>query len=110
MSRNHFMGNGYADQVLSLIIKNPSAQVVMSPYDFMILKSKADVLNDVFIQGNLVTVGGSQGFTTKVSTSPFYKNLQMSFSDRYTPWSYLLIENLYDTFYLLTEDDNILIV
>ena len=107
-SRLHFMGNGYAGQLLDLIRNGRSVNTVMSAYDFMVLKSQIDYLDGVVANGNTLTVFDGRGsFVTNISST---NELSMRFTDRYSAQVYLLFDGLQDSGYLLTENNELLLV
>ena len=108
-SRLHFMGNGYAGQLLDLIRNGRSVNTVMSAYDFMVLKSQIDYLDGVVANGNTLTVFDGRGsFVTNISSTNELTDGSMRFTDRYSAQVYLLFDGLQDSGYLLTENNELL--
>ena len=110
-SRLHFMGNGYAGQLLDLIRNGRSMYTSMSVYDFMAFKMYIGSLDGASLNGNELTVYDSKGsFVTKINSSPGIADGRMRFTERYSLDSYLLFDGLQDNGYLLTENDELLLV
>jgi hypothetical protein len=105
------MGNGYAGQLLDLIRNGRSVYTVMSVYDFMVLRSQTDHLEGARLNGSELTVSDGKGtFLTNISSSRNLPDGTMQFTDRYTSNAYLLYDGLQESGYLLTENDELLIV
>jgi len=110
-SRIHFMGNGYAGQLLDLIRNGRSVYMSMSPYDFMVLKSQVGNLDGVSLVGTTLTVSEGRGsFVTNINISNQMTNGNIRFTDRYTSYAYLLYDGLQENGYLVTENDELLLV
>lgn len=83
----------------------------MSVYDFMALKMYIGNLDGASLNGNELTVYDSKGsFVTKINSSPGVPDGHMRFTERYSLDSYLLFDGLQDNGYLLTENDELLLV
>ena len=110
-SRLDFMGNGYAGQLLDLIRSGRSVYSVLSTYDFMVLRSQLGNLDGVIANGTqLIVSDGKGGFTTNISSNSGLANGYIQFIDKYTVDSYLLFDGLQENGYLLTENDELLLV
>ncbi len=115
-SRLDFMGNGYAGQLLDRIRSGRSVQSILSVYDFMAFRSQVGNLdgvsvNEVTFEGFKITVfDGKAGFVTTVSGSNQLANGTMQFIDRYSVDAYLLYDGLNESGYLVTENNELLLV
>ena len=109
--RLHFMGNGYAGQLLDLIREKRSVYTLMSTYDFQVLKAQLGSLDGVMLKGTELTVVDDKGtFLTNISTSSGMANGSMRFTEKYRTVGYLLYDGVEDNGYLLTENDELLLI
>lgn len=109
--RVHFMGNGYAGELLDLIREGRSVNTWMSVYDFQVLRSQIGALSGVSLNGTELTVVDDKGtFLTTVSITPGMANGSMRFTERYRTVAYLLYDGLAENGYLLTENDELLLI
>lgn len=109
--RVHFMGNGYANQVLDLIKKGRSVVTIMNTYDFTVLKNMLRLLDGVSLANNKLLIEDSQGvFETTIQLSQRLVPLQMQFIEKYRTVAYLLFDDLTESGYLLTENDELLVI
>jgi hypothetical protein len=110
-SRLHFTGNGYAGQLLNMIRNGKSAFTLMSVYDFMVLKFQIQNLGGVIANGNQLTItSGKISFITTISSTNRLANGNMEFTDRYTTQIYLLSNGPQENQYLVTENNELLLV
>lgn len=110
-SRLHFMGNGYAGELLDLIRNGRSVYTLMNPYDFMVLKSQIGNLDGVSANGNQLTIFDGRGsFVTNIDSTNQLPNGSMRFTDRYSSQIYLLYDGLQKSGYLVTENNELLLV
>ena len=110
-SRLHFMGNGYAGELLDIIRNGRSVHTVMNAYDFMVLKSQLGNLDGVTANGNQLTIFDGRGsFVTNISSTNELPNGNIQFIDRYSSQIYLLFDGLQDSGYLVTENNELLLV
>jgi hypothetical protein len=110
-SLSHFMGNGYAGHLLDMIRSGRSAFTLMSVYDFMALKFQIQNLGGVSANGNQLTItSGIISFITTISSTNNLANGSMRFTDRYTTQIYLLSNGLQEDGYLVTENNELLLV
>lgn len=109
--RLHLMGNGYAGEILDLIIIGKSVISYLSIYDYSILKNMAHTLNGVSLVGNLLTVTDRNGtFETTIVGLSDVRNLEPRFQEKYRTVAYLMYDELLDSGYLLTEEDARLLI
>lgn len=109
--RIHFMGNGYAGELLDLIREGRSVNTLMSVYDFSVLKSKLGLLDGVQLNGNELTVPDSKGtFVTTINVTSGLANGSMKFTEKYRTVAYLLFDGLEENGYLVTENDERLLI
>lgn len=109
--RVHFMGNGYANQVLDLIKKGRSVNTIMNTYDFTVLRTMLGLLDGVRLDKMFLTVEDSSGtFETTIQLSQRLAPLQMQFIEQYRSVAYLLYDDVAESGYLLTEDDERLLI
>jgi hypothetical protein len=99
--RLHLMGNGYAGELVSLIKSKRSENVMMSPYDFNVIRAKVHLLDGVSLSGN---------YTTYIGISSTMPNGSMYFSDPYRTVAYLLYDGIDENGYLVTENDERLLI
>jgi hypothetical protein len=105
------MGNGYAAQLLDLIRNGRSVSTLVSLYDFTVLKAQVGNLDGVSLEGTKLTVSEGRGsFVTNLSTSTQLANGSMRFTDRYTSNAYLFYDGLQESGYLVTQNDELLLV
>jgi hypothetical protein len=105
------MGNGYAGQLLDLIRNGRSLYTLMSVYDLTVLKLQVGNLDGVSLNGTELTIFERSGsFVTNLSSSTQLANGHMRFTDRYGVDAYLLYDGLQENGYLVTENDELLLV
>lgn len=109
--RIHFMGNGYAGELLDLIRKGRSVQTLMNTYDFTVLKSRLGLLDGVSLNKNELTVTDRDGtFVTTINVLSNIPSGSMRFTEKYRTVAYLLFDGLNENGYLLTENDERLLI
>lgn len=109
--RLHFMGNGYAGELLDLIREGRSVHTLMNTYDYSVLKSKVHSLDGASLDGvNLTVVDDKGTFVTTISVTSGLANGSMRFTEKYRTVAYLLYDGLEENGYLVTENDELLLI
>lgn len=109
--RLHFMGNGYAGQLLDLIREGRSVNTLINTYDFTVLKAQLHLLDGVNLSGNELTVIDQKGtFVTNLSVTSGLAPGSMRFTEKYRTVAYLLFDGLEENGYLVTENDERLLI
>jgi hypothetical protein len=109
--RLHFMGNGYAGELLDLIVKGRSVYTLMNTYDFTVLKANLGQLSGVSLDKYDLTVTDTNGtFVTTINVQSNIPNGSMRFTEKYRTVAYLLFDGIEDNGYLLTENDERLLI
>lgn len=109
--RIHFMGNGYAGELLDLIREGRSVNTLMNTYDFQVLRSQIGALNGVSLNNKELTVQDDKGtFVTTINVSSGLVSGSMRFTERYRTVAYLLYDGLEENGYLVTENDELLLI
>lgn len=109
--RLHFMGNGYAGELVSLIQSKRCESVVMNPYDFSVIRAKVHLLDGVSLSNRALFIESVDGnYTTNISISSSLPNGSMYFTDPFRTVAYLLYDGIDENGYLVTENDEILLI
>jgi hypothetical protein len=109
--RLHLMGNGYAGELVSLIKSKRSENVMMSPYDFNVIRAKVHLLDGVSLSGKELYIESVDGnYITYIGISSTMPNGSMYFSDPYRTVAYLLYDGIDENGYLVTENDERLLI
>lgn len=105
------MGNGYAGELLDLIRKGRSVNTLMNTYDFTVLKSKLGLLDGVSLNKNELTVTDKVGtFVTTINVLSSIPSGSMRFTEKYRTVAYLLFDGIDENGYLVTENDERLLI
>jgi hypothetical protein len=109
--RLHLMGNGYAGELVTLIKSKRSVNVMMSPYDFSVIRAKIHLLDGVSLNGKELSIQSVDGdYITYISISSSLPNGSMYFTDPYRTVAYLLYDGIDENGYLVTENDERLLI
>jgi hypothetical protein len=109
--RLDFMGNGYAGELVTLIKSKRSVNVTMNNYDFSVIRAKVHLLDGVTLIGKELHIDSVDGnYITYIRTNSGLPNGAMYFTEPYRTVAYLLYDGIGENGYLITENDERLLI